>query len=101
MSSLRFYGSINITELIKLLNGADSSFVKTEKNKNVYCNITAWVNEVPDQYGNSMSIHTSPPEGSTDEKVYIANLKVAPNSIEGLKEGDIPRIDLDEYKFKR
>lgn len=70
MSKL-FIGSIDLTKIDK------SKIVTTDKDGNPfsngakYLNISVWVNDEPDQYGNHVSIQT----GGKDDKTYIGNCK--------------------------
>lgn len=75
MSNL-FLGRINLTKIDKdKLLKSD----KTTKNKhgkeipNVWMDVTVWLNDTPDKYGNTLAIQQST---SKDEpKVYIGNCK--------------------------
>lgn len=70
MSKL-FIGSIDLNKIDK------SKVVATDKNGNPfsngakYLNISVWVNDEPDQFGNSVSIQT----GGKEDKIYIGNAK--------------------------
>lgn len=71
-----YYGSICITDLMAKLNEKHSAFTKGNNGK-IYCNISVWVNPIPDQYGNSMSILLSGKKEYKDQegKSYIGNCK--------------------------
>lgn len=75
MSEL-FYGSIDITKLLDELKKRHSSFVKASNGK-IYCNINMWKNDIPDRYGNLLSIMLSSVKERRDAegKVYIGNCK--------------------------
>jgi len=64
MSKL-FTGKIDLTKI-------DKSKIFTGK-KGKYVDVTIWINDEPDQYGNSMSIQQSTKKG--DSKIYIGNCK--------------------------
>lgn len=70
MSKL-FIGSIDLNKIDK------SKIVTTDKNGNSfsngakYLNISVWLNDEPDQYGNHVSIQM----GGKDDKIYIGNCK--------------------------
>lgn len=60
------------------LNKIDKSLIKTTdkngnpfKNNAKYLNVSIWVNDEPDKYGNAISISI----GGKDNKVYIGNAK--------------------------
>ena len=64
-------GGINLSKIPK-------EAITTDKNGNKWLNITVWLNENPDQYGNSGSIQinqTKEQRDAKDPKVYIGNLK--------------------------
>lgn len=70
MSKL-FIGSIDLNKIDK------SKIVTTDKNGNPfsngakYLNVSIWVNDEPDKYGNHVSIQI----GGKDDKIYIGNAK--------------------------
>lgn len=70
MSKL-FIGSIDLNKIDK------SKIVTKDKNGNPfsngakYLNVSIWVNDEPDKYGNSVSIQM----GGKDDKIYIGNAK--------------------------
>lgn len=75
-----FYGSINVTELLDKAKELHSAFSKSNKNQKVYANISVWLNDEPDQYGNVMSIKLSATKEALQKdeeqgKVYIGNCK--------------------------
>lgn len=64
-------GGINLSKIPK-------EAITTDKNGNKWLNITIWLNEAPDQYGNSGSIQINQTKEQRDAKapkVYIGNLK--------------------------
>lgn len=91
MSQL-LYGSICIEDLFisKTVKGKDGKtyvcldnlseypFAKSESNGKHYANVTVWVNDLPDNYGNDASIQLSQKKEDRLAKVkpqYIGNLK--------------------------
>lgn len=74
--SQRFYGSINITDLLEQLNKKHSAFSKADNGK-IYGDVTVWLNDNVDKYGNIMSIQLNPKKDlkERDGQPYIANLK--------------------------
>ncbi len=92
--SERFYGSICVTDLIEMAKRKHSAFTKSESGK-VYANVTVWLNEEQDKYGNIMSVQLNPSKEKkdTDERMYIGNMKKAqPKSI---SDKDTSNLDLD------
>ena len=74
-----FYGSININEVVERLKQQHSAFVKGQNGK-YYCNVSLWLNDEPDQYGNVLSIKLSATAKTLEEdkeqgKIYIGNCK--------------------------
>ena len=71
-----YYGSICLTDLIEKAKQAHSSFTKAQNGK-IYCNVTVWLNEEVDKYGNSMSIQANPHKDKKDkeERFYLGNCK--------------------------
>lgn len=76
MSKL-FSGSICLTDIIENAKKQHSSFVKSQTNGKVYCNILIWENDGTDKYGNthSMQLNSSKEKKETEERVYIGNAK--------------------------
>jgi hypothetical protein len=78
MSQL-YYGSINIDELMEHLKNKHTAFVKGNNGK-IYANISVWLNDEEDKYGNVMSIKLSATKEAIKEdaeqgKIYIGNCK--------------------------
>lgn len=70
-----FYGSICITEILEAAKQQHPA-IKKGNNGKLYVNISVWVNDTTDQYGNHVSMQLSIPKDRTDlGKVYIGNLK--------------------------
>lgn len=76
--SQRFYGSINITDLLEQLNKKHSAFSKADNGK-IYGDVTVWLNDNVDKFGNIMTIQLNPKKDlkERDGQPYIANLKEA------------------------
>lgn len=70
-----FMGSINLSKLLANAKIGHSSFTRAGKDKEVFVNVTLWLNEEPDKFKNVMSVHLNPAKDSGDEKVYFANFK--------------------------
>lgn len=54
-----------------------SAFSKSEKNGHIYFNISQWVNDEPNEYGqhSSLLLNSSKDGKATEGKVYIGNAK--------------------------
>lgn len=76
--SQRFYGSVCLTDLIEKAKSKHSSFNKADNGK-IYCNVTVWLNDEEDKYGNVMSIqaNSSKQMAEREDKFYLGNCKVA------------------------
>lgn len=73
-----YYGSIDVTTLLKQANLPHSAFIRAGKEKKAFAQITVWVNEEPDQYGNSLSIKLQSKDAETaklEGSIYLGNLK--------------------------
>jgi len=57
--SKRFYGSICVSEIVELAKRKHSAFTKADNGK-IYANVTIWLNDEPDKYGNVMAIQLNP-----------------------------------------
>ncbi len=73
-------GSINLTKLKKAIEEGQISVFKTESGQ-LLANISVFVNDTPDQYGNDASIKAQPIKDKPDHKVYIGNLKKKANTV--------------------
>lgn len=96
-----YYGSIDVTTLLAQANLPHSAFVRAGKQKKVFAQVTVWVNEEPDQYGNSASIKLNSKDAETaklEGNIYLGNLKKSEaKAPEQLQAGsaDIPQDDSD------
>ena len=74
--SILINGSLCLTDLIEQAQKAHSAFTRG-KNGKVYVNITQWLNDEADQYGNdaSFQLNSSKEKRETEGKVYIGNGK--------------------------
>ena len=80
MAGKLFYGSINLTKMMDEAKKLHSAFNKSQKNLNVYANVSVWLNDEPDEYGNVMSIKLSATKEALQKdaeqgKIYIGNCK--------------------------
>ena len=80
-NSKMLVGSICITDLMAAAKAAHSSCTRA-KNGKAYADIVLWVNDTPDQYGNTVSIqlNSKKEQRETEGKVYIGNAKPLPGS---------------------
>lgn len=76
--SVRFYGSICITDLFEQLNKKHSAFSKA-KNGKVYADVQIWLNDKEDKFGNILSAQLNPTKeyAEQDGQPYIGNWKEA------------------------
>lgn len=94
--SQRFYGSINLTKILDAAKEKHSAFVKAE-NGNIYCNISAWLNDEPDQFDNIMSIKLAAKKEHLEKepeagKIYIGNCKEAEETTKAINSKDADAI---------
>ncbi len=75
-------GSICVTDLIDAYQKGHTAFSRSAKNQKVYANITEWVNQDADQFGNHASILLNSAKDKEPEdlakfgkKCYVGNLK--------------------------
>jgi len=95
--SQNFYGSVCLTDLIAKAKSGHSSFNKAQNGK-IYCNVTVWLNDEEDKYGNVMSIQANPTKemAGKDEKFYLGNCKkskqktISDKDFEGVDDIDLP-----------
>lgn len=94
MSQL-FYGSINVSELVQRAKEKHSGF-KTGNNGCIYANVSVWLNDVPDKYGNIMSIQVNPDKErkDVDERFYIGNCKMSEGP-KPVSDKDVSNLNLD------
>jgi len=69
-------GSLCLTDLIAKAKEQHSSFSKAANGK-IYANITMWVNDEPDTYGNTVSLqlNSTQEKREAEGKVYVGNGK--------------------------
>lgn len=69
-------GSICYTDLVEQAKAGHSAFSRG-KNGKVYFNVVQWINDTPDQYGNTVSIqlNSSKEKRDLEGKVFIGNAK--------------------------
>lgn len=76
--STRFYGSICITDLFDFANKKHSAFYKGDNGK-IYADVTVWLNDKEDKFGNLISAQLNPKKDfrEQDGQPYIGNFKEA------------------------
>lgn len=75
MSQL-FYGSVCISDILSKIKEKHSAFTKGNNGK-IYMNISVWMNDQEDKYGNIMSLLLSSKKDMKEQegKTYIGNCK--------------------------
>ena len=70
-------GSLDLTMILEEAKKKHSAFSKSEKNGHIYFNVTQWINDEPNQFGqhSSMLLNSSKEQKENEAKVYIGNLK--------------------------
>lgn len=93
--SQRFFGSICLTDLIEKAKQKHSSFSKADNGK-IYCNVTVWLNDEEDKFGNVMSIQASSSKqmAGKEDKFYLGNMKIGKAKEISDKDLDIDDIDV-------
>lgn len=92
-------GSLCLTDLINQAKLKHSAFTKAANGK-IYFNITQWVNDEPDKYGNvsSIQLNSTKEMRDTEGKIYIGNCKKAEaKQPEPISNNDLE--DLEEPPF--
>lgn len=100
-----YYGSICLSEMIEKAKSGHSSFTKAQNGK-IYCNVTVWINEEEDKYGNTMSIqaNSSKEKVGKEDKFYLGNCKkskqkpISDKDFDGVDEIDVPVKQTGETK---
>lgn len=94
MSQL-FYGSINLSELLAKAQAKHSGFTKAQ-NGAIYANISVWLNDNLDKFGNIMSIQVNPSKEMKDKetKFYIGNCKMS-DGPKGVSDRDVTGLNVD------
>lgn len=71
-------GSLDLTMILEKAKAKHSAFSKSTKNNHIYFNITQWINEEPNEFGqhSSLLLNSASKEKQAEEgKVYIGNAK--------------------------
>ena len=72
MSGKKYWGSINLDAIKEAIQGGVTPF---EGKKGKYLEVQVWVNDEPDQFGNSLSIQVY--NKDTKQATYLGNLKLS------------------------
>lgn len=67
-------GSICLTDLIALAKEKHTAFNKGNNGK-IYANVSIWINEKQDDYGNDAGIQLNPKKDSGNAKPYVGNAR--------------------------
>jgi len=70
-----YYGSIDFSKLLEKAKAGDKAFSKADNGK-IYMNVSFWVNEEPDQYGNVVSFQSSFKDATKEDRFYFGNAKL-------------------------
>ena len=70
MNGTKYWGSINLDSIKEAIQGGVKPF---EGKKGKYLEVNVWVNDEPDQFGNSCSIQVY--NKDTKQATYLGNLK--------------------------
>jgi len=65
-----------LSDLSEQFKAKHPAFSKSEKNGKIYVNVTVWVNDEADQYGNHAALQLSKPKDSDMKPIYFGNLKM-------------------------
>jgi hypothetical protein len=70
-------GSLDLTMILEKAKAKHSAFSKSTKNGHIYFNITQWINDEPNEFGqhSSLLLNSSKEGKETEGKVYIGNAK--------------------------
>jgi hypothetical protein len=90
--SQNFYGSICITDILNEANNLHPSFSKG-KNGKIYLNVTMWLNDQPDQFGNMVSVKIS--DKNDVKGAYIGNLKKGETKDNSINQSDVSSLALN------
>lgn len=76
--SNRINSSINLTKLSAEYRKGHSAFSKA-KNGDIYVNLTEWINDEPDKFGNNVShqLNSKQDKQATEGKIYVGNGKTS------------------------
>ena len=70
-------GSLDLTLILEMAKAKHSAFSKSDKNGHIYFNITQWINDEPNQFGqhSSLLLNSSKEMKEQEPKCYIGNAK--------------------------
>lgn len=90
-------GSICLSDLIEKAKEKHSAFSKG-KNGKIYINVTCWINEEPNQFGQhaSLLLNSSKEKKEQEGKFYIGNMKKSEQGgTEPVSESDVNDLGSD------
>lgn len=97
--SQSYYGSIDVSKIIEMAKIGDPAFSKGANGK-IYMNLNIWVNDEPDQYGNSVSLQSNFKDATKDQRFYFGNAKKSERKEpEQLQAGDPGLPETDDLPF--
>ena len=90
----KYWGSINLNAIKEAIEGGVKPF---EGKKGKYLDVNVWVNEEPDQFGNSCSIQVY--NKDTKQATYLGNLKLSDFNNEGVSVQAPAKDDTPDLPF--
>lgn len=89
-------GSICLTDLLEQAKKAHSACSRA-KNGKAYVALQIWINDTPDQYGNTVSIqlNSTKEKKESEGKIYIGNAKdlTKPETVKNETQNNIPETE--------
>lgn len=69
--------SLCFTDLLEAAKAGHSAFSRSDKNKKVYFNLTVWINDEVDKFGNNagFQLSSSKEKQEKEGKIYVGNGK--------------------------
>lgn len=91
-SSKIYYGSINLSKLVKAVKENHPAVFKSDKTNDIYINFNLFVSEEKDKFKNHGSLCTSQSESEKNKSFYFANIKLN-------EKKEISEEDLNDLEF--
>jgi len=88
----KLYGSIDFSKLLERAKQGDKAFTKAENGK-IYLNVSVWINDVEDKYGNIASFQSNFKEATKDDRFYFGNAKDGGSGGSPVDADEIPEGD--------
>lgn len=71
-----YYGSINLSKLVKAVKENHPAVFKSTKTNDIYINFNLFVSDEKDKFKNHGAMCTSQSESEKDKSFYFANIKL-------------------------